>query len=174
MELGALATRKLQEILRSYGIQKEPFKLPDVVLSGSEVPELFHLSGLLLRNDRIVFAYIRDNREKELHPKDMYKVHMSACKALKKMQEGARLSRYVITASMDDEREVDIVGGVMKFRLHPCQFCLEEVRYREFNWDTMTKRERKAIVREFRAKDVMPHLNERLEEFFLGQTETRG
>ena len=163
MELGALATRKLQEIRRGYGIQKEPFKLPEfeAVMSGSKVQELFHPSGVLVRNGRVVFAYIRDNRKRRLNPKDMYKVHMATCKALREMKAREKLQRYVVTESVDDEREVDIEGGVMKVRLNPCQFCLGKLRYQGFSRDTMTRRERKTIVDEFRAKDVKPQLEER-------------
>ena len=168
MELGALATRRLQEIRRSYGIQKEPFKLPkfETVMPGSEIQELFHSSRLLVKNGRVVFAYIRDHRtRRDLHktgldPRRMYKVHMAACEALKEMKAKMRLQRYVITESTDDKREIDIGGDdVVKVRLHPCQYCLGETCYRGFNRDTMTYRERMTIVNEFRAKDVMPHLN---------------
>lgn len=96
----------------------------------------------------------------------MCKVHMAVCKALKDMQEKDRFERYVVTESVDDEREVDIVSDhVVKCRLNPCQFCLAKVRYRGFIWDKMTKAQRETIVNEFRAKDVMPHLKKILEDY---------
>lgn len=100
----------------------------------------------------------------------MYKVHMAACKALKEMKEKKLLQRYVVTESVDDEREIDIGDDdVVKVRLDPCQFCLEKTHYRGFSRDKMTYRERKKIVDEFRAKDVLPHLNTIMEIFLTAR-----
>lgn len=90
---------------------------------------------------------------------------MASCKKLRDMKNKTRFYRYVITESVDDEREIDTVNGVEKVRLNPCQYCLGVVYYRGFDYDTMTKAERETIVREFRAKDVMPHLKKRLEDY---------
>lgn len=178
MDLGALATRKLQEIRHKYGIQKEPFKLPEfrradrpqadeeTVILESEVKDLFHPSGLLMRNGRIVFAYIRDQRTKTgLNPKNLSRVHMAACMKLKEMRADNQFQRYVVTESMDEEREIDTAGGVVKVRLHPCQYCLGKTGYRGFDYDKMTKAQRETIVNEFRAKDIMPYLKELLEDY---------
>ena len=90
---------------------------------------------------------------------------MAACKKLKEMKAENRFQRYVVTESMDDEREIDTAGGVVKVRLHPCQYCLGKTDYREFDYDTMTKAQRETIVNEFSAKDVMPHLKKILERY---------
>lgn len=90
----------------------------------------------------------------------MNKVHMVACEWLEKMKGKKLLQRYVVTESVDDEREIDIGDDdVVKVRLYPCQYCLGELGYRGFNRDTMTYRERMTIVRGFRAKDVRTHMN---------------
>ena len=90
---------------------------------------------------------------------------MAACMKLKEMRAENRFQRYVVTESMDDEREIDTAGGVVKVRLHPCQYCLGETGYRGFNRDTMTYGELMTIVNEFRAKDVMPYLKKILERY---------
>lgn len=83
------------------------------------------------------------------------KFHLTWCRKVEEMYNSKQIGRYVVTQSesnmftveaMDDNREHYEVKNI---RLYPCQFCLEEIRYKGFDYHNMSRDERLSIVESF-------------------------
>ena len=159
-------SERLQSLREALGAEKAVFRpnrfqIVDVVISAKEVEALFSPSGLLIRDSRPVFAYIRDHTEKTLlewnslgGPEKMKKLHFSACRTLVEMKSQRRFERYRVTNVTSNKYEVDVRDGVYEVRLYPCQNCLDKVGYQCFSFN-ITKTKRMAIVRSFNSQEAM-------------------
>jgi len=127
-----------------------------------EVKALFHPSGLLVRNRRPVFAYIRDHTIGGPYqtPDDRRKIHFAVCRTLQQMDQKGRFHRYRVTNRDDDRYLIDVRkdgwGEVeeQEVSLFPCQNCLSEIQYHCFHGglEDSVKRE---IIKQFKAKEVL-------------------
>ena len=143
----------------------------DMPLPGREVESLFHSSGLLIRSDQPVFAYIRDHTTTGIspNPHKRNKVHFSFCGTLYQMKQEDRFqSRYHVTNRVDNQYYVDIPSGYKSKesleKLYPCQNCLAEVGYKCFHYE-LPYDKRRQIVESFDAKDAVDLLWQHFEEF---------
>ena len=159
-------SERLQSLRKSVGAEKATFRpnrfqIVDVVIPAEKVGALLSPSGLLVRDSRPVFAYIRDHTEKTLlewkdlgGPEKMKKLHFSVCRTLIEMKKQRRFERYRVTNVTSDKYSVDVKEGVQEVRLYPCQNCLDKIGYQCFSFD-MTKPKRMAIVRSFNSQEAM-------------------
>ena len=158
---------RLQSLREAVGAQMADFRpnrfqIVDVIIPASEVEALFSPSGLLVRDNRPVFAYIRDHTEKSLGewegPPAMKKLHFTACGTLREMKEKGRFDRYRVTNATGDKYAVDVREGEREMSLYPCQNCLDKVGYRCFSYDHTPRAKRLEIVREFNSQEAMDML----------------
>ena len=160
-------SKRLQSIREALGMEMGVFhpnrsQIVDVVISANEVETLFNRSGLLVRDSRPVFAYIRDHTEKTQSewdnlggPEGMKKLHFAVCKTLVEMKERGRFERYRVTNVTNNMYEVDTREGKQQVPLYPCQNCLNKVGYRCFSYQHTTPAKRLEIVREFNSQEAM-------------------
>ena len=155
---------RLQSLRESVGVQKAQFhpnrfQIVDVIIPANEVEALFSPSGLLVRDNRPVFAYIRDHTEKTLWewggPDAMKKLHFSVCRTLLDMKAQGRFERYRVTNATSNKYVVDVREGEREVLLYPCQNCLNKVGYRCFSYKYTPKAKRLEIVREFNSQEAM-------------------
>ena len=170
-------SKRLQSIREAVGAQKAEFRpnrfqIVDVVINADEVKELFSPSGLLIREGRPVFAYIRDHTERTLSewnelggPEKKRKLHFAVCKTLVEMKETGHFERYRVTNVTSNRYELDTREGKHKVPLYPCQNCLNEVGYHSFSYKHTTREKRREIVREFNSQEAMDLLWQRFELF---------
>ncbi len=154
-------------------IPRPPEKRVDKDLNTpSEVTALFHPSGLLIRNRRPVFAYIRDHTIGGPYqtPGDRKRVHFAVCRTLQQMKQQGRFHRYRVTNRDDDRYLIDVRrdgwGEVeeQEVSLFPCQNCLSEIQYRCFHGG-LEDSVKKEIVKQFKAKEVLDLLWQHLDIF---------
>lgn len=158
---------RLQSLRESVGAQMAEFRpnrfqIVDVVIPASEVEALFSPSGLLVRDNRPVFAYIRDHTEKSLGewegPRAMKKLHFAVCEALLEMKAQGHFDRYRVTNATGDKYAVDVREGEREVPLYPCQYCLGKVGYRCFSYKHTPRAKRLEIVHEFNSQEAMDML----------------
>ena len=145
-------TERLEEICRQLGINPRvdmDLKTPEAVES------LFHRSGFLIHEERPAMVYIRNHihiteEEYQKGPDERRKLHFTVCEALKRMHNEGHAHKYRLTNRDDNRYVVDRPGGreLDGEKLYPCQLCLANVGYRDFN-SSMSPM---AIVRAFDAK----------------------
>ena len=167
----ASVTRRLDEIRRQVGAPPVEFippppagRIDEDLLTVEAVQSLFHPSGILMRQGRPVFAYIRDHISSQYgysdNPEERNKVHFTFCQTLKRMAEGGRFQRYRLTNRDDNRYLVDIrdSSGRTQERdgeiLFPCRDCLDNVSYRCYDKYLLPEHEKKKTVREFDAKEA--------------------
>lgn len=158
---------KLEEICKEVGGKQKDF-IPRSIEVGDEdlitveeVKALSHPSGLLVRKEKPVFAYIRDHTVgKPFHfPEDGRRVHFTFCQTLHQMRSKGKFERYRSTTRDHDRYLVDVKkngwGKVVEqeVRLFPCQHCLRKVRYLGFDYE-MDYLEKRKIVEQFKAKEA--------------------
>ena len=166
-KLGSDITRELEDILWRLNLSpNDGFRIrfasvDETLPDGKGIGVLFDEdSGLLMRNNAPVFAYIRDHSVSEFNlqnPRELKKLHFSVCKTLR---ESENLGRFQITNRDDDKYPIDLprdLSGIAK--LDPCQNCLNELRYKGFHWG-MQQENRDAIVRNFSAKEAMAYISD--------------
>lgn len=159
-------TDKLEKIrksvdgrLRDDFVSYPPTGSVDIQLEGEKIESLFHPTGLLIRNNRPVFVYIRDHTISfSSDPRDRNRIHFAICWTLIDMQERGRFtSRYHVTSHTDDRYIIDIgENKELKVPLYPCKHCLRMIDYRCYNLFDWNGKEK--IVEEFNAKDAMDRL----------------
>lgn len=173
--------QKLERIRKDVGgkpvdfIPRPPHKAVDGEIGWKEVEGCIHPSGLLIRNGLPVFVYIRDHSTGNFSddPADRRKIHFAFCQTLQQMDKAKRFeSRYRVTNRTDNEYPVDVKTGwdtsaERLVLLYPCQNCLNQTRYRCFDYQTLKKTERFDIVKSFDAKEAMPFLKQHFDEFRL-------
>lgn len=159
-------TTQLEQIRSRHGLGVGEFvprstdmEINDDLNTGGQVEALFHPSGLLVRQGRPVLTYIRDHTSfgPYLDPQQYRKVHFTVCAALKSMKTLGRFERYRVTNRENNRYPVDVRIAWDRIEerevgLHPCQYCLGQVRYRDFHY-TLPEREKRAIVEDFDAKE---------------------
>lgn len=133
-------------------------------LEGKSVESLFHPSGLLIRENRPVFAYIPDNYFAGAYGYGMRKLHFSYCTTLQKMKRSGRWDRYRITNRDDDRYHINTRGGAMEARLYPCKNCLNKVAYKCFSYD-LPGQQQGEIVKSFNAKEALDLLRQQFDIF---------
>lgn len=138
----------------------------------AEVEALFHDSGLLVRGGQPVLAYIRDHTSfgPFLNPQQSRKVHFTVCAALKSMKAQGRFERYRITNGETNIYVVDVRVAWNRTEerevgLHPCQYCLGNVKYRGFDY-RLRDHEKRAIVENFDAKELFSAARKRLAKYW--------
>ena len=165
---------RLQSLREAVGAQMADFRpnrfqIVDVIIPASEVEALFSPSGLLVRDNRPVFAYIRDHTERTLWewggPEAMKKLHFSVCQKLLDMKARKRFDRYRITNATSNKYAVDVRADASSWRddgvqedvrLHPCRYCLGKVNYHCYR--SAPDEPRTEIVREFNSQEAMDML----------------
>lgn len=181
------ATARLEQIAGEIGARVgaefpriDPGYMPvDEIIDGESVKDVFHPSGLLIRDGRPIFVYIRDHTVRDHRieisdyindPSSLRKVHFSFCKTLEQMKRENRYhSRYHVTNHTDNQYYIDVqVQGYQsreyKVPLYPCKFCLDEVGYKCFT-RRMPQHAKQEIVESFDAKDALDLLQQHFEEF---------
>jgi len=169
---------KLQEIRKRVGgeyktfIPRPFYERVEVELEEKDIQSLFHPSGLLVKDNQPVFAYIRDHTVGVFSddPHERRKVHFFSCSTLTQMKRSGRYeSRYRVTNRDDNKYLVDIPrwgrgSKEILADLYPCQNCLNGVRYRGFSFSASGEKKRR-IIESFDAKEAMPVLRQRLDSF---------
>lgn len=156
--------RSIREAVGAREAEYRPnrFQIVDEIIPASEVESLFGSGGLLVRDNRPVFAYIRDHTEKSLAewggPQAMKKLHFAVCGTLLEMKAKGRFDRFRVTNATGDRYTVDVREGEREVPLYPCQNCLNEVGYRCFSYKHTPPARRSEIVREFNARATMDML----------------
>lgn len=172
----AAITRRLETIRLRHGLNLTPFipQPPDVNIDEDidRVENLFHPSGLLVRNGQPVLAYIRDHTSSfvsDLAPAQCRRVHFTVCATLDNMKSQGRFERYRITNRKTNRYLVDARTAwgeteEREIKLYPCQHCLRNIKYRNFNY-TILKGEKSLILENFDVKEVFPLLRRSLTRF---------
>lgn len=174
-------TRKLERIRKEVGgkpvgfIPRPPHEAVDHDFGWKEVEGYIHESGLLIRDGQPVFVYIRDHLTGNLSddPADRRKIHFAFCQTLQQMDRAKRFeSRYRVTNRTDNTYPIDVKTGwntsaERLVPLYPCQNCLNQTRYRCFDYRILKKAERIDIVKFFDAKEAMDFLKQSFDEFRL-------
>ncbi len=128
---------------------------------------LSHPTGLLIKNGRPVFLYIRDHSVNFFGKRKKYKkVHFRNCQTLHDMKESGRFNRYQYTTRTDNQYLIEFSGGKTEERLlYPCQYCLKESNYKNFAnlHRFFDVEERDVIIKKFDAKESMDYM----EDMFL-------
>lgn len=175
-------SERLQSLREAVGAQKAEyhpnrFQIVDVVILANEVEALFSRSGLLVRDNRPVFAYIRDHTEKALWewegPRAMKKLHFAVCRTLLEMKAQGRFERYRVTNATRDKYAVDVREGEREVPLYPCQNCLDKVGYHCFSSKHTPREKRLEIVREFNSQEAMDMLWQWFDFFRLKMSSLR-
>ncbi len=123
---------------------------------------LSHPTGLLIKDGRPVFLYIRDHSVGFFsNPKDHNKVHFRSCHTLHIMMERGRLKRYQYTTRTDNKYLIELSGRKIEERLlYPCQHCLRESNYKDFANFHRFSRERDKIIKNFDAEESMDYMED--------------
>lgn len=160
---------QLEKIRLGLGAEKVPFELMnDIVMS--DISPLFDSdSGLLVKDNRVVFVYIPDHDSVHFfnasQPRKLRKVHFAYCDTLQKMEEDGKKERFHVKTRDDDRYLIDRKGRKLLVGLYPCQNCLNKVKYRGFTFTRrMGSRQRTEIVTSFTAKDALAFLQNRFDK----------
>lgn len=170
-------TRQLERVRKRHGLDVVPFapkpldvNIDEDITTIDEVKNLFHPSGLLVRDGQLVLAYIRDHTSLDsvLDPVRCKKVHFTVCTTLKNMKTWGRFERYRITNRQTNRYVVDVnAWGRIEERevkLYPCQYCLSNVKYHNFHYG-MRGDEKRFILKSFDVKEAFFLLRTRLTRF---------
>lgn len=157
-------TQRLEAIRISMGAGKADYKPRpparriEVDMEGKSVESLFHPSGLLIIDNRPVFAYIPDHFYKNFfdNPGELRRVHFAVCRTLQQMKSKGKWDKYRITNRDDDLYPIDTAGHPKRrnVRLYPCKNCLKKVRYKCFSYRHMSSQQQNEIVESFSAKEA--------------------
>lgn len=163
--------KKLEAIRTAMGADKAdyqprpPARRIEMDLEGKSVETLFHASGLLIRDNRPVIAYIPDNSYKGFwgNPYLLNRVHIAVCHTLRQMKKKGRWDKYRITNRDDDLYPIDIHRVRKLARLYPCKHCLAQVDYK--CWGRLSWAQRSEVVKSFSAKEAQGLLQQQFDIF---------
>ncbi len=125
---------------------------------------LYHPTGLLIKDGRPFFLYIRDHSVGEFSTIDDYnKVHFTDCQTLRDMKKKGRFNRYQYTTRTDNKYTIEFFNEKIEDKpLYPCKHCLKKSNYKNFaSYFSIFQRDK--IVKNFDAKESMPYM----EDIFL-------
>ncbi len=141
-----------------------------IELEGEDLESLFHSSGLLVRQDRPVLAYVLNQAIIKtpddflrMSPETCNKVHFSVCDTLlRKQEEGDVKTRYRITSSVRNKYLIDVLGRghnaiEVMADLHTCKNCLGLLEYEGYD-SAVPRSERMHIILSFDAKHAILEL----------------
>ena len=170
-------TERLEKIRKDMGAEKVPFvprpptRRIEIKLDGERIQSLFHPSELLIKDNRPVFAYIRDNyfagflgNLSSDNPWGRSRIHFTVCQTLQQMKNKGRWDRYRITNRDDDLYYIDTGKGEKEARLYPCKHCLNKVAYQCFNRH-LSRGQQNKIVESFNAKEALDLLWQQFDIF---------
>ena len=177
-DIGNDITKELERIRSRLGIPlandfRIPPRLVEEMIDAKTLAELFdEESRLLIRNGVPVYAYIRDHSVGKKHalanPKTLRKLHFTMCKTLRDMEERGFSARYQITNRDSGKYLIELRNREEReANLHPCQNCLDELRYKNFSFDDnhMSSEDREKIVIGFSPKEAMLYISDYAAEF---------
>lgn len=157
---------QLEKIRLGLGAEKVPFEpVNDMVVSDIR-PFFDSVSGLLVKDNRVVFVYIPDHDSmpffRASQPRDLRKVHFAYCDTLQSMEEAGKKERFHVKTRDDDRYLIDRKGRKLLVGLYPCQNCLNKVKYHGFT-KRMGETQRKEIITSFTAKEALAFLQNRFD-----------
>ena len=151
----------IERELRTKGKKVNPEDIQRVgpYLAYKDNNQELHLAILYIQNYNTTREALENN--KPTSGRETPKFHLTWCKAIEGVYNKRRFEKYVLSQSesnmfdveVRDSRNEDFVNA----RLYPCQFCLGQLKYRGFDYDSLkyNPKLRYKIVEEFNVKDFL-------------------
>ena len=169
-KLGSDITRELEDILRRFNLSpNDGFRIrfasvDETLPDGKGIGVLFDEgSGLLMRNDAPVFAYIRDHSVSEFNlqnPRELKRLHFSVCKTLRYMERLCLRERYQTTNRDSGRYVIELNGGrEHEVELYPCQNCMDKLCYKGFHED-MSWYDKRIAIKGFSPKEAIGYIGD--------------
>ncbi|MHB1563168.1 MAG: hypothetical protein ACYCXP_03615 [Leptospirillum sp.] len=147
---------RLRETMKAPLGNFHSISLPPLILTMREQEEL-QSSGIEIPIEEITISKDSTITFKETHvvlyirtPKSSSpKFHICNCQKLKEMRTTKRFDRYVVSNREDGNFEIEISGGKKIVPLDVCQYCLENISWKNFSHERMSRTMRHEIVKSF-------------------------